>query len=170
MDNQQTKTHWKRLINPDYIGAYALNPDEDLTVTIDYVRREEVVGTGGKKEECTVAHLINQKPLILNATNSKSIQKLYGPYIEDWAGKQVTLYASMTKLAGEMVECLRIRPNVTKPAKPKITPDRLQKAIKSIVAGQYTTEKLRAQFDLTAEQHQKVNEAVLAAAEGKESA
>lgn len=163
---QQNKTHWKRLVNPDYIGAYALNPDEDLTVTIDYVRREEIVGTNGKKEECTVALLKGHKPLILNATNSKSIHKLYGPYIEDWAGKPITLYASTTKLAGEVVECLRIRPTVAKPTKPKITPDRLKKAIASIVAQQYTTEKLRSQFDLTPEQEKEVNDAVRAAMEG----
>lgn len=166
MDNQQTKTHWKRLINPDYIGAYALNPDEDLTVTIDYVQREQIVGADGKKEECTVAHLKGHKPLILNSTNSKSIHKLYGPYIEDWSGKQITLYASTTKAFGDIVECLRIRPSVAKHAKQKITPDRLKRAIESIIAGQFTTERLRAQFSLTADQEKQVNEAVRAAMEG----
>jgi transcriptional regulator of met regulon len=160
-----TKTHWKKLINPDYIGAYALQPDEDLVVTIDYVQREQVTGTGGKKEECTVAHLVGQKPLILNVTNSKSIAKLYGSYIEDWSGKQITLYASMTKLAGDMVECLRIRPSVPTKRRKPITDDRLESAIKSIKAGEYTTERLRSQFELTDEQNEKVNEAVKAAVE-----
>lgn len=170
MDNQQSKTHWKRLINPDYIGAYALNPDEDLTVTIDYVQREQIVGTDGKKEDATVAHLKGHKPLILNVTNSKSIAKLYGPYIEEWAGKEITLYASMTKAFGDVVECLRIRPSVAKKRKPAIAPDRLTKAIASIVAGQFTTERLRAQFELTPEQNKKVNDAVKEAMEGKANA
>jgi len=170
MDNQQSKTHWKRLINPDYIGAYALNPDEDLTVTIDYVQRQQIVGTDGKKEDATVAHLKGHKPLILNVTNSKSIAKLYGPYIEEWAGKEITLYASMTKAFGEMVECLRVRPNVARKRKPPIAPDRLKKAIASIVAGQFTTDRLRAQFELTDEQEREVNEAIKAAVEGKENA
>jgi hypothetical protein len=160
-----TKTHWKKLINPDYIGAYALQPDEDLVVTIDYVQREQVTGTGGKKEECTVAHLVGQKPLILNVTNSKSIAKLYGSYIEDWSGKQITLYASMTKLAGDMVECLRIRPSVPTKRRKPIMDDRLEAAIKSIKAGEYTTERLRSQFELTDEQNEKVNQAVKAAVE-----
>ena len=168
--SEQTKTHWKRLVNPDYIGAYALNPDEDLTVTIDYVQREQVMGADGKKEECTVAHLKGHKPLILNITNSKSINKLYGPYIEDWAGKKITLYASTTKAFGDIVECLRIRPTVARPAKQRISADRLKKAIASIVAGDYTTEKLRAQFDLTEAQEREVAEAVRAAMEGKEHA
>jgi len=152
------KTHWKRLHNPDYIGAYSLNEGEDLTVTIDYVVREQITGTGGKKEECTVAHLVKNKPFILNATNSKSIAKLYGNYIEDWAGQQITLYATTTKMAGDTVECLRIRPKVTVRTKPTITDTRLDAAIEKIQAGQYTAEKLRANFELTPEQDAKVSE------------
>jgi hypothetical protein len=160
-------THWKRLVNPDYIGAYALDPDQDLTVTIGYVTREAVKGIGGKSEECTVAHLVGQKPLILNATNSKSIHKIYGPYIEQWSGKQITLFASTTRMGGETVECLRIRPTVAKPAKKRIDDARLNKAIESIKVGQYTTEKLRAQFDLTQEQETKVDESIRSAIEGE---
>lgn len=139
-------------MNPDYIGAYSLNEGEDLTVKIDYVVREMITGTGGKKEECTVAHLVGQKPFILNATNSKSIAKLYGPYIEDWAGKPITMHASTTKLAGETVECLRIRPVVAKRQPPKITDERMKLALDQIKTGNYTAEKLRSGFALTADQ------------------
>lgn len=150
--SESTKTHWKMLINPDYIGAYALPDGEDMTVTIDFVRSEEVTGSGGKKEICTVAHLKGQKPMILNMTNSKSIHKLYGPYIEDWEGKDITLYASTTKLAGEMVECLRIRPKVTPRQKPGIEPGRFAKALTAVKNGTYPAQKLREQFALTREQ------------------
>lgn len=159
------KTHWKRLMNPDYIGAYSLNEGEDLTVKIDYVVREMITGTGGKKEECTVAHLVGQKPFILNATNSKSIAKLYGVYIEDWAGKPITLFASTTKLAGDTVECLRIRPTVTKRQPPPVSADRLTKALASIAAGEYTYQKLRANFTLTPDQEQQVRAQEVANAE-----
>ena len=154
------KTHWKLLINPDYIGAYALTEGEDLTVKIDYVQVEEITGTGGKKEHCTVAHLVNQKPMILNVTNSKAIAKLYGPYIEDWQGKLITLFASTTKLAGETVECLRIRPNVAERKAQPITDARLDAAIKSIIEGTYKTDKLRANFALTDEQEAKLQAAL----------
>lgn len=150
------KTHWKRLVNPDYIGAYALPVDADLTVTIDFVKRETVKMAGGKKEECTVAHLVGQKPFILNATNSKSIHRLYGPYIEDWSGKKITLYASTTKFGTEIVECLRVRPSVEQPALQAIPQARFDKALASIKAGQYTAEKLRAGFVLTEEQEQQL--------------
>ena len=151
------KTHWKRLMNPDYIGAYSLAEGEDLTVTIDYVVREQITGTGGKKEECTVAHLVKNKPFILNATNSKSIAKLYGVYIEDWAGQKITLYATTTRMGGETVECLRVRPQVAERRKERITEDRLSAALKQIAAGKYTTEKLRGNFELTKEQDATVN-------------
>ena len=103
-------THWKRLINPDYLGAYSLESGEDMILTISAVKREMITGTGGKKEECPVCHWQeNQKPMILNVTNMKAIAKMYGPYIENWAGKRVQIYASTTKFGGETVECLRIR-------------------------------------------------------------
>ena len=112
---EETRTHWKKLINPEYIGAYSLENGKDLTVSIEKVIREMVTGDGGKKEECTVAYLVGQKPLILNRTNSKTITKIYNsPYIEDWAGKKITLYATTTRVAGETVECLRIRPAIPK--------------------------------------------------------
>jgi hypothetical protein len=153
------KTHWKVLQNPDYIGAYWLPPGEDVTVSIDYVVREVITGTGGKKEECTVAHLQGVKPFILNATNCKTIAKLYGNYIEDWAGKQITLFATTTKMGGETVECLRIRPKVAVARTiPPITDARLDKALESIASGQFTVQQLREKFQLTPEQDAKVSE------------
>lgn len=154
------KTHWKRLINPDYIGAYSLNEGEDLTVKIDFVQVEEITGSGGKKEHCTVAHLVNEKPMILNVTNSKTIAKLYGPYIEDWQGQLITLFASTTRLAGETVECLRIRPKVAERKAKPITDARLESAIASIKEGTYTTDKLRHAFALTESQEAKLQAAL----------
>uniref|UniRef100_UPI0033428957 hypothetical protein n=1 Tax=Castellaniella defragrans TaxID=75697 RepID=UPI0033428957 len=155
-----SKTHWKTLINPDYLGAYSIPEGEDLTVVIDYVRSEEITGTNGKKEVCSVAHIKGNKPWILNMTNQKTIARLYGPYIEDWQGKAVTLYASTTKLAGEAVECIRVRPKVVSRKKDAIPDERLAKAIDSIKAGSYTIEKLRANFTLTAAQEKQLAEAM----------
>ena len=107
----ELKHHWKQLINPDYIGAYTLNGEKEMNVTILKVVREMVTGNGGKKEECTVAKLKDMKPFILNRTNSKTITKIAGsPYIEDWEGLTITVFATTTSVAGETVECLRVRP------------------------------------------------------------
>lgn len=110
----EEKTHWKKLVNIDYIGAYSLN-GKDLTVEVTKVEVRRVKGEGGKEEDCTVAELKGQKPFIINRTNAKTITRIYGsPYIEDWVGKIITLYPTTTKVAGEVVECLRIRPIIPK--------------------------------------------------------
>ena len=107
-----SETHWKKLINPDYLGAYSLDPGKDMILTIRSVKKEMITGTGGKQEECTVCHWAeNQKPMILNVTNCKTISKmLKTPYIENWTGHRVQIYATTTRMGGETVECLRIRP------------------------------------------------------------
>ena len=106
------KTHWKKLINLDYLGAYALEEGEDLTLTIDNVRQETVTGNNGKKEQCMVCHFKEDvKPFIVNRTNAKTITKVCGsPYLEDWRGHAITLYADTTRLGADIVECLRVRP------------------------------------------------------------
>lgn len=149
----QTFTHWKSLHNPDYLGAYSLEAGKDMTLTIKHVVREVVTSTGGKKEECTVAHFIEPvKPMILNRTNSKTIQKMYGtPYIEQWVGKKVTLFSAITKLAGEEVECLRIRSD--KPANPVLSISdtvNFTKCREAIQKG-YSIEQLSSKWTITPE-------------------
>ena len=114
-----SKTHWKKLHNPDYLGAYALEPGEDMILTIDYVAQEEITGNGGKKETGMVCHFAEKgcKPMILNATNSKTIEKIHGtPYIEEWHGKQIQIYIASVAAFGDTVEALRVRPFVPQQA------------------------------------------------------
>lgn len=152
------KTHWRQLVNPDYLGSYSLPDGKDITVRITKVVREMVTSVGGKQEECTVAHIENNKPLILNVTNSRMIQKLYGtPYIEDWAGKEITLYAATTKLKGEDVECLRIRPK--QPSKPilQYNTKEYEKVLSAMMEG-YTLEQIRTKWQISKELEAKINE------------
>lgn len=104
-----TKTHWKKWTNPDYLGSYAFQPGEEKVVTIKEVKREIVQNQQGK-EECTVAHFVEDvKPLILNTTNCKTISKVWGtPYIEDWAGHRITLKVKKVSAFGEMVDAVRV--------------------------------------------------------------
>lgn len=110
-------THWKKLTNPDYLGAYALEPGKDIIATIASVKNEMVVGPDGKKEECSVMRFVEReiKPMILNVTNAKTIQKIYKtPYVESWVGKKVQIYVAEVKAFGEVVDALRIRPFIPK--------------------------------------------------------
>ena len=104
-------THWKKLINPDYLGAYSLDPGKDMVLTIRQVKKEMITGTDGKKEECIVCYWQeDQKPMILNVTNCKMIAKLLKtPYIERWAGHRIQIGAEVVSAFGEKVEALRVR-------------------------------------------------------------
>lgn len=106
------KTHWKKLTNPNYMGDYSIPQKGDLVAVIKYISKEKVTGVGGKTEEEMVAHFSDgNKPLILNKTNMKTIQKIYKtPYIEDWAGRAIQIYYDVTiKFGRETVGGLRIR-------------------------------------------------------------
>ena len=104
-------THWKKLTNPDYLGAYSLEDGQDMILTIDRVQRETVTGPEGKKEECTVLHWKEkQKPMILNVTNAKMIEKLLQtPYIEQWSGHRLQIGTAKVRAFGDVVDALRVR-------------------------------------------------------------
>ena len=114
-----SETHWKKLINPDYLGAYSLDPGKDMILTIKVVRKEMVTGADGKKEECIVCYWQEeQKPMILNVTNCKMIAKLLKtPYIERWAGHRIQIGAEVVSAFGEKVEALRVRKQLPEDAK-----------------------------------------------------
>lgn len=164
--NQMTtvKTHWKKLHNPDYIGAYTLmdGNTKELVVKIASVKTKEVQSPDGKKEQCVVAELVGQKPMILNATNMKTLNKLSGsPYVEDWSGLQVTLYVAQVKAFGDVVDALRIRASLPAPAaKIELTPDyaKWNGAVTAVKAGNTTIEAIKAAYTLTAENETKLRE------------
>ena len=107
------KTHWKKLNNPDYLGAYALTPGEDLTLTITKAGEEKFTGNSGKVETGLLIHFKEPsiKPMICNATNAKTITKVAGsPYVEDWSGVKIALYSAEVSAFGETVDALRVRP------------------------------------------------------------
>ncbi len=122
-------THWKKLDNPDYLGAYAFQPNETKTVTIRTVTRETITGADGKKEDCTLVHFDGGvKPMILNATNGKMIQKVLStPYTEEWAGRQVVLGVERVKAFGDVVDAVRVKNRkvaaADKPAAPVLCAD-----------------------------------------------
>jgi len=113
-----TQTHWKKLRGTsEYLGSWSLEPGKDLIATIDRVGTESVVGEDGKKSDCVVAHFKEKNilPMILNATNLKTIQKIYKtPYVEEWSGRAIQLYIAQVKAFGDVVDALRIRPIVPK--------------------------------------------------------
>ena len=144
----QDKTHWKKLTNTNYLGSYALQPGKDLVVTITDVKKEMVKDATGSESECLIVHLQNQKPLICNKTNAKSIAKAVGsPFIEDWKGKQIALYIASVRAFGETVDGLRVRPTTVKTK--ALSDDEFKKLLEAIKSGKYTVEKAMDSFKFT---------------------
>lgn len=106
-----SKTHFKALMRPEYLGAYSLEDGKDIVLTIDFIRIETVTGSDGKKEELPVCHWKeDQKGMILNSTNMKMIAKVLGSnYVEDWSGRQIQIGIEKVKAFGDLVEALRVR-------------------------------------------------------------
>ena len=60
-------THWKKLSNPNYLGAYSIEDNKDLILTISKVQQETVTGPDGKKDECIVCYFSeSEKPGLLD--------------------------------------------------------------------------------------------------------
>lgn len=158
------KTHWKKLTNPNYLGSYAFQPDEEKVGIISKVVQEKVKNQDGKEEECLVCYFTGQlKPLILNKTNSKTIAKIHeSPFIEDWKGKAIQMYVAKVKAFGERVDAVRIREFIPKLEKPelKIGTPRFEKALKSIAAGEITIEAIKEKMKLSKEAEDQLKTAI----------
>lgn len=109
-------THWKKLTDPNYIGAHDFQPNQELTLTIEKVEDKLLKLFNGSKEEekhCTLLTFKEsktKKPLILNKVNAKIISKnLETPYVEQWVGKSITLYVAKIRAFGEMTEAVRVK-------------------------------------------------------------
>ncbi len=145
----ETKTHWKKMKNPNYIGGWDLL-NGDKTVTITKVTKEMVHdGKGGQAECCTV-HFNECKPMVANSTNLKRITKLTGSaFIEDWTGKQIVLTTEKVKAFGEVHDAVRVS---TKPVtKPKLEGASIEKAKAALLAGSTTIESIKAKYVVSAE-------------------
>ena len=49
-------------------------------------------------------------PFGMNKTNAKTVAQLYGKDMREWVGQRITLYPTTTRMAGDVVDCIRIRP------------------------------------------------------------
>lgn len=109
------KTHWRRILPTEYLGGFDLDDGKgghsDINVTITKAVREQVTSTDGDKTTELVLHFKeHKKPMILNVTNAKMLEKLLrSSYIEDWVGATITVGTERVKAFGEWHDALRIR-------------------------------------------------------------
>ena len=140
------KTHYKKLRDPNYIGAYELlNADgttNEMVVFIEGAKKEEL--KNAEKNQGLVLYLKGQKPMIVNSVNAKSISAATSSeFVEDWNGKPITLYVVKIKAFGETMDALRVKKIAPVIAKPDFLPTNKNwsKAIESIKSGATTLEK-----------------------------
>mgnify|MGYP002515914744 CR=1 FL=1 len=108
--------HWRNLTDLNHLRAECFAPKERKILTIKEIRAEKVTSSNGDVEEKPVAYFEEDVlPMILNVTNCKTIEKLYNTgNIYDWFGKKIQVFATKTKVAGQVVPCLRVEDIVPK--------------------------------------------------------
>lgn len=120
-------THYRKVFDSPYLSA--ADVFDPITLTIARVT-QETDKTKKTKDTMNTAYFVEReirpgeklKPMILNATNSKILDKLMGtPFIEGWAGARIVVYVETgIKFGRDTVDGLRIRPA---PAKTALTPE-----------------------------------------------
>jgi len=84
--------------------------DGNVNVTVVRAYEEEV---GDEKEKKLILEFAEfEKPMILNRTNIKKMQDLFGFDSDDWEKKVIVLGKIETNYKGELVEALRIKDKV----------------------------------------------------------
>lgn len=82
----------------------------DVTVTIEGY--EMVAIQNEQSRKLALRFEGKDKQWIVNKTNANTIAKLLNSgRVEDWIGKQITIYPTETAYQGEMVDCIRVRRN-----------------------------------------------------------
>jgi len=161
---KNSKTHWKKAFNRDYLGAHDLDEGKDLVAVIDHVEVREVTDASGK-QNCNVAVFTTKiKPMILNVTNCKVIKKFAtSNYIEDWKNIPVQIYSKDVKAFGEVVEALRIREKQPNTEKPELAPghEMWDKAVKHLMKPNSTINDVLKRYKVSEANRQKLQEEAL---------
>lgn len=130
--SEQAKTHYRKAFDSPYLSSADIV--EPTVLTIKHVTLEKD-RTKKTQDHFNTAHFaeteIRQgeklKPMILNATNSKTMRGLTNSaFIDDWQNVRVTVYVDHNVRFGkETLEGLRISQHA--PSKPTLTPEHTKK-------------------------------------------
>lgn len=123
-----SKTHFRKAFDSPYLSSADIVGPTVLTISRVTLEPDKTKKT---KDVFNTAYFVERelrpgeklKPMILNATNSKTLRNLAGsPFIEDWQQVKVTVYVdSNVKFGKEVMEGLRISPRA--PAQAFLTPE-----------------------------------------------
>jgi hypothetical protein len=157
---QETKTHFRKAFDSPYLSSADLVEPTVLTVKRVGLETDRTKKT---KEKFNTAHFVEKelrpgealKPMILNATNSKTMKMLAGsPFIDDWNDIKVLVYVDANVRFGkDSVEGLRISPQ--RPGRRTLTPDQAKawENAKAAFKRDGTLESVLTRVDMS-EEHQ----------------
>lgn len=122
------KTHFRKAFNSPYLSSADIVGPTNLTIARVALEPDKTKKT---KDLFNTAYFAERelrpgeklKPMILNATNSKTMSILSGSaFIDDWTGVRVTIYVDKNVRFGkDIMEGLRISP--VAPTEKWLTPD-----------------------------------------------
>lgn len=127
----EQKTHYRKAFDSPYLSSADIVEPTILTIArvaleSDKIKKTKDVFNTAYFEERELRPGEKLKPMILNATNSKTLKGITGsPFLEDWRGVKVTVFVDKNVRFGkESVEGLRISP--ARVIKPSLTPEKTQ--------------------------------------------
>jgi len=103
----------------NYLKAEDLNGKE-VTVTIDNVELVELGQGRDKESKLLITFVGKTKGLLVNKTNARTIEKLYGDETDEWIGKRIIIGPKEVEFGAEMVWAIRV--SLKAPGKPAAAP------------------------------------------------
>jgi hypothetical protein len=90
-----------------YFKAQDLTAEKKLRIK---AVTEEEIGVGKDKEKKLVVWFTNdERGLVLNKTNNRTLRGAFGDLCKDWINKIIVLFPTMAEFRGEMGPALRVR-------------------------------------------------------------
>jgi hypothetical protein len=90
-----------------YLKASDIPDGRDVLAQIDVVEIHEMEKSD--EEKPVLRFIGKERGLVLNKTNSSVLSTAFGEETDNWHGKTVALFATVTDFAGRSVPCIRLK-------------------------------------------------------------
>lgn len=130
--------HYRSLVPGEYLAAVELEGKEP-TLTIASIKKVQLEQEDGKvKERGVIMFTETTRGLVVNRTNVELLAAMFGPSVEAWIGKRVTLKAEAVRLGPASTVGIRVKgsPELKGPVAVKIKlPRRKEQSVTLVPTG-----------------------------------
>ena len=114
------RVHYKSMVDTNFLGQWDLPPGREVTVLIAKVerynpvrKRKDNAGNEEPSKRLAIHFQGKKKPWLAGPVSLQAIAGLYGPIVQNWIGKAITLYVDPSvKMGKTTTGGLRCRPTV----------------------------------------------------------